>query len=197
MFIVVPKRYDTPKWQAPVIPADHAFIFADGTAIRTLFELKQALTTLDDHVIYQHVQGDRNDLASWVEHCVGDQELAQAFRSQNHRWGMIVTLERQMMRTLNLPPYVVSRWLSALAVPFTFVSGETVHSLTELKQALTSVSDDTVAFHLERYPNDLAQWVQDAAGDYELADLLTECTTRIQMANYTADHLEMLADAVQ
>lgn len=194
MLTVIPRRYDSPKWQAPV--AQHqTFVFKNNVSARTLFELKQALTLIPDDTFYYHVSENKNDFADWVESVVGDGVLAQELRHQNHRWGMIVALERHLMRTLNLPPYVAKRWLSPAPSPFTFVTGEAADSLSSLTSALEKVSDDTVAFHLERIPNDIAKWVMEAIGDYQLAEVLADSSTRLQMLRAIEDHLTMLGEA--
>jgi hypothetical protein len=195
MFVYVPKRYDMPKWQAPVIPKSRAFVFSDGTAILSLFDFKEALATLPDDAIYPHLGENRNDFAVWVDTCIADHELAKILWGQSHRWGMLVALERHLMRTLNLPDYVAIRWLGTFEQPFIFASGESVCSLEGLKDALNRVSDETVAFHFTRSPNDLSAWVSEAVGDQDLADLLDECTNRQQMITYLSDHIEMLKDA--
>lgn len=195
MLTVIPRRYDSPKWQATVSP-DLSFTFQNGLTARSLFELKQALTVVPDLVFHHHLEDGRHDYAGWVESIIKDPKLAQELRAQNHRWGMIVALERQLMRTLNLPSYVAARWLSDAKTPFTFVSGEIAPNLASLAQTLASVSDDSVAFHLERIPNDIAKWVMDSIGDYQLAEVLADCSTRLQLLRSVEDHLEMLNDAV-
>lgn len=195
MYILVPSRYQSPKWQASVIPRSQAFRFSDGTLVVNLFTLKQALSVIDDSYLQEQVNGSVNYLADWIATCIGDTELATLMRQQPHRWGMIVALERHLMRTLNLPAYVAQRWLRPTAFPFVFLSGESANSLTELQTALAHVTDATIDFHLERYPNDLALWVDQNIGDQELAELFNECSNRLQMLNYLTDHLEMLKEA--
>jgi hypothetical protein len=194
MLTVIPRRYDSPKWQAPVAEPQ-TFVFKNNVSARTLFELKQALTLIPDDTFYYHVSETKNDFADWVKSVVGDEILAQELRHQNHRWGMIVALERHLMRTLNLPPYVAKRWLSPAISPFTFLTGEAADSLPSLAGALEKVSDDTVAFHLERIPNDIAKWVMEAIGDYQLAEVLADSSTRLQMLRAVEDHLTMLNEA--
>jgi len=157
--------------------------------------MKQALLNLPEEVINHHLRDGENDIANWVESVVEDRELAQEFRKYQHRWGLIVALERQMMRTLELPAYVAARWLLEGDSEFVFVSGEKVRSVYELKETLTKVSDETIAFHCERHPNDVAVWVADVIGDYELADLLEEAVNRTQMQRFVEDHVVMLEDA--
>ena len=190
-------RYESPKWQAYVTPEASGFAFESGFFVTSLYELKQALLNLPEDEIALHIKKEDNHLASWVENVVGDKDLADALRSYDHRWGMVVALERHMMRTLNLPAYVAKRWLKEVALPFVFVSGESANSLESLSASLEAVSDAAVEFHLERTPNDISKWVQDIIGDYELAELIQEGSNRAQIARFVSDHLAMLKDAAQ
>lgn len=117
-------------------------------------------------------------------------------RKTTHRWGLIVALERQMMRTLNLPRYVAQRWLNKADLPFYFVDGKSCASLEELQNSLEQISDQTFAFHLEREPNDIAKWVDDIIGDYTIASILAEAVNRQQMITFISDHLVMLHEAL-
>ena len=191
----LPSEYLSPKWQAYVTPYSRYFTFANGTSVGSMWELKQALLNLPEDIIMHHLRGQDNDIASWAEKVVGDADLGHELRRYQHRWGLIVALERQMMRTLFLPHFVARRWLAKVDQPFQFVDGRSVQSLEELKDILASVEDEVVAFHCERNPNDVAVWVADIIGDYELADLLEEVTTRSQMERIITDHLEMLVEA--
>lgn len=195
--IVIPSRYLAPKWQAYVTPRDKYFAFVDGTTVGSLWALKQALLKLPEDVINHHLREDGNDIANWVAFSVGDKELAKELERYNHRWGLVVALERQLMRTLNLPAYLAERWLSSVEQKFTFSSGETVANLVELRDVLANVSDDVVAFHQERSPNDISVWVSDVIGDYELGDLLDEAASRVQMQRFVSDHVEMLQEAAK
>jgi hypothetical protein len=196
MITVIPRRYDAPKWQANV-KAGEEFKCVNGMTIRNLFELKQFLSTLPDSVLSHHVSESHHDFADWIKNSVGDDQLSQEIRKNVHRWGMIVSLERQMMRTLNLPEYVAKRWLSPSIQTFIFHGGESVDSLATLAQMLSSVTDADVQFHLERVPNDIAKWVNDEIGDYQLAEILAESTSRVQIKSLVEDHLAMLHEAVK
>ena len=197
MFNLVPNRYAEPKWQAYVTPESKSFIFSSGRKIRSLYDLKVALTEEFEDVIASHLQDGKNDLADWVGNVIGDKDLAEDLRHSTHRWGLIVGLERHMMRCLSLPSYVAERWLQPSEISFTFVSGQSVHSLTELLSALKEVSDETVLFHRERVPNDITKWMMDIIGDYQLAELIEEATNRLQMIHFVEDHLDMLKEAAQ
>jgi hypothetical protein len=195
MLIYFPRRYATPKWQAKIIPLDKQFHFLDGTVVSSIWELKLALTTVNDDCLSHHVSGQQNDLANWVEFVIGDYDLANALKKYTHRWGLIVALERQMMRTLNLPDYIASRWLSDAASPLVLSSGKSVSNLMGLRDVLEHESDDTVAFHLTREPNDFAQWILLSIGDYELAETVTEASNRLHLIHMISDHLDMLREA--
>ncbi len=193
----VPSRYAEPKWQAYVTPDAGAFIFSSGRKIKSIYDLKTALTEEGEDVIANHLKDGKNDLADWVETIIGDHELAAEMRHYNHRWGLIVAVERSMMRALSLPAYVAKRWLKASDIPFTFVSGQTIHSLIELSKTMNDISDETVAFHRERVPNDISKWIMDIIGDYQLAELLEEATNRTQMIHFIEDHVAMLTEATE
>lgn len=188
-------RYLAPKWQAYVTPSEKGFVFANGLRVLSLWELKRALLELPEDLVLAHVSDGKNHVADWVENVVGDKELGEELRKQSHRWGMIVALERQMMRTLNLPDYVAARWLAKTEQPFTFASGEKVYDLEKLAEVLADVSEEVVAFHKERRPNDIAVWVGDMVGDFELAALLEEASGRWQMQRFVEDHVAMLKEA--
>jgi hypothetical protein len=190
-------RYMQPKWQAYVTEPEKSFVFANGLVVRSLWELKQAMLSLPEELINHHLDSERNDFANWVQYVLGDVELAGEMHKYSHRWGMIVSLERQLMRTLSLPHYVAKRWLAATNRPFVFVSGEQAGSLSELANALNKVGDDVVAFHNERVPNDIVVWIMDIVGDYELAEMLSDVNNRQQMARIVEDHVAMLKEAVE
>lgn len=196
MIFTSAQRYLTPKWQARVIPRSKAFRFNNGVTVSNLWELKQALRIVREDIIAEHVNQDHNDLADWIENTIQDKELAAEMRKTTNRWGLIVALEREMMRRVNLPHYVAARWLEKVDLPFYFQDGKSASSTEELQKVLEKTTDEVVQFHLEREPNDIAKWVNDIIGDYLLAEILAEGTSRQQMAIFVADHLEMLRDSL-
>jgi hypothetical protein len=196
MVNIVPSRYAEPKWQAYVTPDSSAFSFSSGRRIKSVYDLKVALTEESEDIISNHLKDGRNDMADWVDSVIGDHDLASDMRRYNHRWGLIVAVERRMMRTLSLPDYVAKRWLKTSEIPFTFVSGQTIHSIQDLAKVMSEISDETVTFHRERVPNDISKWIMDIIGDYQLAELLEEATNRTQMIHFLEDHIGMLTEAI-
>jgi len=195
MFNLIPNRYAEPKWQAYITPDKNAFVFSSGRKVRSIYDLKMALTEESEDIIASLISDGKNQIADWVGNVLGDKELAEDMRRYDHRWGLIVSLERHMMRTLSLPSYVAKRWLSETSISFTFVSGQQVNSLESLIRVLKEVDDATVSFHRERSPNDISKWMMDIIGDYQLAELLEEAQNRLQMIHFAEDHLEMIKEA--
>jgi hypothetical protein len=57
-----------------------AFVTRSGTQLHSLKDLYGHLSTISDEEYSHHVNAERNDFASWVEHVHGDRFLAQAMR---------------------------------------------------------------------------------------------------------------------
>ena len=190
------QRYLTPKWQARVTPGGNPFKFSNGVTVSSLWELKQALRIIREDVINEHILGKKNEIIEWIRKEVQDPELVEALGKPDSRWAMIVALERQMMRTINLPHNVAERWLGKMKWPFNFVDGTEIESLSELASALDKINEETFNFHLERDPNDIAKWVNDIVGDYVLSEIVAEATNKKQMFVYVADHVVMLEHAL-
>jgi hypothetical protein len=191
----LPNMYHTPKWQAPIVDPAKQFHFHDGPAVATMFALKNALTQVPQDTLTYHVTGSQHDLADWIEYVVEDSELAATLRQYTNRWGMIVALERQMMRTLNLPPFIARRWLGPAYSKMQFISGDSVGSLHELADTLERISDDAVDHHLKPVPNDVANWVAAGVGNYPLSEQLEDASNRLHLHQFLTDHLAMLTEA--
>ena len=196
MITYIPRRYSQPKWQAKITEPEKQFRLSNGLTIASLFELKQALISIPENIIKSHSEEDHH-IANWIEHVIKDTDLADQMKNQHHRWGMIVTLERQQMRTLNLPPHVANYWLRQVDNPFTFVNGDTANSIAQLASVLGKIDDESIDFHLEREPNDIAIWIENVLGDYELSELVEESSNRAQMLHFVEDHLVKLRESAE
>lgn len=60
--------------------AEHAFWTTDGVVLKSLDELAVAFGSMDDTVFFYHVNKDKNDFATWVEHVLHDATCATALR---------------------------------------------------------------------------------------------------------------------
>jgi len=190
-------HYTTPKWQAQVKPRYKSFWMADGTIISSLWQLKHILKTIPDYILNQHIHNQTNQLADWVDQAVWDHQLAHLLRSQTHRWGMIVALERHQMRSLNLPPYLAARWLAPAVESFYLADGRYIYSLTELKHALMDLDETLFKQHLRAVPNDFVNWINNSIGNYLLTEILQDQTHQTKFLIQLSDHLEMLHQAAK
>ncbi len=61
-------------------PGEQCFWVTDGKVLSNLVDLKEALAAMSEDVFAYHVSKERNDFADWIEHVLGDAELATAFK---------------------------------------------------------------------------------------------------------------------
>ncbi len=59
---------------------EQCFWTTDGSILANLVELRDALKTMSADVFAHHVNKQKNDFADWIEHVLGDRELAVEFR---------------------------------------------------------------------------------------------------------------------
>lgn len=85
---------DVPEWavQKKEIPPRQYFILRNGQPIKSLHDLMEAITYIDDATFNHHVGEYRNDFANWVGDIIGNTELAQEIRSAKDREGIIDAL---------------------------------------------------------------------------------------------------------
>lgn len=76
-----------------------AFRFSDGSTARDPHELLHSLET-KKHRYHEHVQGERNDFANWLEY-IGHPTLAKSMRDSRTREESIAAL-RQHERSNNI-----------------------------------------------------------------------------------------------
>ena len=55
---------------------DHAFRCQDGSVLRNMKELRDALARMADHTFAHHSNAERSDFANWVRDVIGDKKLA-------------------------------------------------------------------------------------------------------------------------
>lgn len=60
--------------------------------------------------------------------------------------------------------------------------GVVLSNLEELNSALKKMSDETFAFHVNADKNDFVSWVYDVIGDVKLAQNLSSCNDKKEMA---------------
>jgi hypothetical protein len=73
---------------------DQAFVLSNGEKLRTLDELSEAINLIDPDTFHAHVNEEKNDFASWVEHVFGEMELAENLRKFPTPLRMMVSIEK-------------------------------------------------------------------------------------------------------
>jgi len=76
------------------VSEDQAFVLPSGERLHTLDELSEAINLIDPESFQHHVNQEKNDFASWVEHVFGEQELADSLRKFPTPLRMMVSIEK-------------------------------------------------------------------------------------------------------
>ncbi len=76
------------------VPDNLAFILRDGTKLRTLKELADALHVMDSGTFMHHVNENKNDFARWIKDVYKEYDLAkQLFQSESKDEHQIIVLK--------------------------------------------------------------------------------------------------------
>ncbi|MDI3473818.1 MAG: hypothetical protein PWR30_141 [Candidatus Woesearchaeota archaeon] len=59
------------------IKPEEYFLLCDGLVLKNIYELIDALETMNDDVFYYHVNDERNDFFNWLKDVFHEEELAQ------------------------------------------------------------------------------------------------------------------------
>jgi len=65
----------------------------DGTAVKNLIELAEAIERMDQSTFDHHVSDGRNDFASWVNDIIGDSELSKQIKPLKNKEKIIEKIE--------------------------------------------------------------------------------------------------------
>ena len=74
------------------------FMAVDGSSIKSLKHLADALLTMSDDVYYYHVTQDRNVFARWVHDVFGEKELAEELGRVRHKLESQVAVLRHLFK---------------------------------------------------------------------------------------------------
>ncbi len=85
---------ELPEWklQDKELHPTQYFILRNGQPLKSLKELLEVITYIDDSTFDHHVNEYRNDFAQWIEGAIGDADLAQEVRSATDRAGVMTAL---------------------------------------------------------------------------------------------------------
>ena len=77
-------------------PWDKKFWACDGRAYSTLYDLEDALKTMDDGIFNYHCNEQKNDFANWVEYVIGDQKLTGKMRKAKTKSTMLKSVSAHL-----------------------------------------------------------------------------------------------------
>lgn len=76
------------------------FHVANGTVIRSVWELEHSLETMGEDTFRYHVNSNKNDFSSWVADVLLDGELANCIGSLKDRHEMRIAVLRRLVKVL-------------------------------------------------------------------------------------------------
>jgi hypothetical protein len=85
-------------FEADMKPEEY-FHLNNGRAIKNLFELVNALKSMDDDTFSHHVNFQRNDFENWVRGVFNDEDLAEFLSISKTREDMIKVLESHLYKS--------------------------------------------------------------------------------------------------
>lgn len=92
------KRDDARRFLSNV-PEDKVFWASNGSVLRNLGELEQALEHMDDGTYKCHANKEKNDFSNWIKDVVGDNYLADRISNARNK-GSAHKKVKERVRTL-------------------------------------------------------------------------------------------------
>ena len=81
-------------------PEEHHFIVTDGSKLKDLKELADALDKMTDDVFKHHVNDFKNDFSSWVRDIFDEEKLADELAMINNRMAAQAKVLRHIIKKL-------------------------------------------------------------------------------------------------
>jgi hypothetical protein len=91
--MMIKTKEDAKKAISEVHP-DVRFWLCDGTTLKSLQELHDALAIITDEAYVYHANDDRNDFANWVNDILDDEVLARKLIGKNKKEALAIVDER-------------------------------------------------------------------------------------------------------
>ena len=82
------------------VKPDYYFLMIDGSAIKNLLELANALHSMSDDVFYYHVTHDRNDFSNWIRDVFCEKELADEISRLHSKMETQIAVLRHLLKKL-------------------------------------------------------------------------------------------------
>ena len=81
-------------------PKDKYFRVANGTVIRSVWELEPSLAVMGEETFGYHVNHQKNDFAAWAVDVLDDAELSKVVRAAIDKQEMRIAVLRRLVKVL-------------------------------------------------------------------------------------------------
>ncbi len=82
------------------VKPEHYFFVCDGTVVKNLLDLVDALEYMDDYTFRYHVNEHKNDFYNWIKDVFQEEELAARILPVKDKREIQVAILREMVRRL-------------------------------------------------------------------------------------------------
>jgi hypothetical protein len=79
------------------VPEDKVFWLSNGQKLKSLKELRNALTSMPDDVFHHHVDQNHNDFANWIRDVVKDVSLANSIQKSTSLHDVLLKINSRIM----------------------------------------------------------------------------------------------------
>ena len=92
------KAQRTTKRKTTRAPKTKYFWVVDGTVIRSLKELAEAIDAMDNNIFQHHANSERNDFATWVKDVFELENLSRELRTTTSKDRTVITILRHLIK---------------------------------------------------------------------------------------------------
>lgn len=90
------------------------FYFSNGDSAGSLDEFLEKLGGIDDECFSYHVNKEKNDFATWIEHGVGDKVLGRRVRKLMDKGKIIATIDRRINSPAKIKKNIIEQIKGAI-----------------------------------------------------------------------------------
>ena len=81
-------------------PVEQHFVVADGTKLKSILELADALETMSEEIFRHHANEFKNDFSSWVKDVFYDHSLAEDISRAKNRFETQIAILRRVVKEM-------------------------------------------------------------------------------------------------
>jgi hypothetical protein len=90
------KQIKISQWLEQEAPKEHYFKLRNGQELKSLNDLRKALTYMNDEEFSHHVNQERNDFANWVRDALQNSELYEKIKNIHTKEELLATLQNPL-----------------------------------------------------------------------------------------------------